>query len=226
MGVGQSRTHCECLRARPASRTPTIHIDPAHVDVWIHGAPVALDAGTFRYCAAEPWKNALCAIEVHNTVSIPSLPAAVKGPRFLWLSRPRARVVGWQRTASGGVSIELLNDSWAKSGIVHRRRLELGDNLAVVADEIQSRDRVDVALHWLIPDDADSPAISVSTDSVTELIRGSETDVFGWFSPEYARKLPALSLRVRASTHGLDASEPLRFVTTFAPSRQSAAARR
>src|SRR5262249_441641 len=75
------------------------HIDPAHVDVWIDGAPVAIDPGTFRYCAPSPWKNALAAIEVHNTISIPSAPAAVRGRRFLWLSRPKARIVGYISTS-------------------------------------------------------------------------------------------------------------------------------
>ena len=34
------------------------HIDPAHIDIWIDNEARAVDAGTYRYTAPAPWRNA------------------------------------------------------------------------------------------------------------------------------------------------------------------------
>jgi hypothetical protein len=203
-------------RAGEYSSRPS-HIDPLHVDVWIDGEPVAIDAGTFRYCAAPPWNNALSVIEVHNTISIPAHPAAVRGRRFLWLSRPRARIVDWRVLSGGNVQIELQNESWTRIGITHRRMLDLSPARLDVIDEVHCVGRpVEAVLHWLIADGAAPPSLEAPTNAATTLRRGSSTDVFGWVSREYARKLPALSIRVSAAAE----AGQLRFVSTFnAPRR-------
>ena len=194
------------------------HIDPAHVDVWIDGKPVAIDAGTFRYNAPPPWKNGLSAIEVHNTISIPEMPAATRGPRFLWLGRPKARFARCAGSPADGYEIDILNETWSDRGISHRRLIAIDECRVTITDLIEARhgtEDVDVVLHWLIPDHVAPPRIAPPTGATVESERASDTDVFGWVSAEYAQKLPATSMRARARVSSTSDS-PLRFVTIFA----------
>ena len=77
-GTGHAVLRAGPLRHRPA------HADQLHVDVWIDGAPVAVDPGSYRYTAPAPWGNALAGEEVHNLPRVPGCPQAVRAGRFFW----------------------------------------------------------------------------------------------------------------------------------------------
>src|SRR5699024_10789218 len=114
------------------------HLDPAHVDIWLDGEPVAIDAGSYRYNAEPPWNNGLIGPEVHNTVSLPAVPMARRGPGFMWLGAPRARVELAHAAADGTVELRLRNDSWGAHGVVHLRRIVLDAGALRVEDEIRA----------------------------------------------------------------------------------------
>ncbi len=201
------------------------HIDPMHVDVWIARRPVAVDAGTFRYAAPAPWRNGLSAIEVHNTVSIAGRPVARRGPRFLWLSWPSARVLSANMNGGDEIHVELAHESWADQGIAHRRSCVLRDGGAVVIDQLTlpPGESADVTLHWLVDGSADDIALMTTHAHEVQYVTGDASSVFGWVSERYAEKRPALSVRLRARVSG---GEPLRIASGFGTAREALALRR
>jgi hypothetical protein len=171
------------------------HIDPAHLDIWIDGQPCAIDAGTYRYCAPSPWANALSQIAVHNTLDIPSLPAAVKEFRFLWLQRPNARVVRARHTADRA-TLELLNETWAHHGVHHLRRVVVSDAGVDVFDDVRigHLSSLDARVHWLVPRGAPLPEMTATTDGRVTIVEAAPDSTEGWWSPHYAARLPATSV--------------------------------
>ena len=176
-------------RSRPG------HIDPAHVDLRIDGQPVAIDAGTFRYSAPPPWNNGLVPIDVHNTVAITGFDAARRGPRFLWLSWPRARI-NTAGSVGDAVSIHVTNDSWRTEGIVHRRTCTLYPHGALIVDEIDAPPVFDapVHVHWLL--EADAPVRVAAENATVTDVSGDAASVRGWTSESYGVKRPARSVRL------------------------------
>lgn len=185
-------------RSRPG------HIDALHLDVRIGGRGIATDAGSFRYAAPVPWNNGLAAEEVHNTVTIPGLPMARRGPRFLWLRWPSARILRARAEGDDRVRLELENLSWAEQGITHRRSCEIGADGVTVLDEIEAPPSVEatVVLHWLVDGDADLVATAASAPATRSVVRGEPGSVLGWISEHYAHKRPASSVRVEAKLRG------------------------
>lgn len=176
-------------------RSNPSHVDPAHVDVWIDGQPRAVDAGTYRYCATVPWGNGLSGIHVHNTLDIPSLPAAVKGFRFLWLQQPSARVAFACETPDGAVC-ELVNETWMRHGVRHLRRIVVGDAGVDVFDDVDIGrwPPLEVHVHWLVPRGAALPEISATSDGRLSVVEASPDSTEGWCAPHYAERLPAVSV--------------------------------
>jgi hypothetical protein len=200
------------IRAGEYQSNPS-HIDPGHVDVWMDGEPRAVDAGTFRYTAPSPWANGLSTIAVHNTVDVPSMPAAQKGARFLWLERPSAAVVKTDESAET-TTIEIRNRTWVAHGLSHVRRCVLSNETLDVFDEIDSGQRaVDVHVHWLVPDGAPSPIIDSENGGAMSLVRGSRTGVEGWRSLQYAERHAATSVTFVTMVSGR-ATIHSRFVAT------------
>ncbi len=134
------------LRHRPGQA------DQLHLDLWHQGLNIALDAGTYRYSAAEPWNNALATASVHNSVTVDDQEPMTRAGRFLWLDWDQARVV---RTEPGKVSVE--RDGYRKLGIRHRRSVEwLGSGSWRITDELLPTGKTlnshTYILNWLLPD--------------------------------------------------------------------------
>jgi hypothetical protein len=173
---------------------------------------MAIDAGTFRYTATPPWANALADITVHNTVSIPSRPAARRGPRFLWLTWPRANIAE-AHIEGDGVVLQMVNASWNRAGIVHRRRCDVGDDHVRVIDDVSVPESFvePVQVHWLLTDGASLIMECSAVHSTTE-VRADERSVRGWASPMYARKHAVRSVCLTSVPH----NGRLRVVSTIA----------
>jgi hypothetical protein len=191
------------------------HVDPAHVDIWIDGEPRAVDAGTYRYTAPFPWANALATIGVHNTLEIPSMPAAVKGARFLWLQRPSARILRADQTDEGAI-LEISNESWLDRGVRHTRRVVVTDRGIDVSDEVSvaHASPLDVRVHWLVPRNAPLPELSATTEGRLTVAEALPDSVEGWWAPHYAERLPAVSVAYVTTITNRDATILSRFVAT------------
>jgi hypothetical protein len=171
------------------------HIDPAHVDIWVGGEPRTVDAGTYRYTAPPPWRNGLASIAVHNTVDIPSMPAAEKGARFLWLKRPAARITRTDMK-SDGIVLEISNDTWTDRGVSHFRRCVVAADSVDVIDEIDVGQHagLEIHVHWLLPDGAPIPEITSEAEGKLNVERSAANSVVGWRSRHYAEREPATSV--------------------------------
>lgn len=199
--------------ARPA------HADQLHVEIWRDGQNLALDAGTFQYNAQPPWQNALRTTQVHNTVTVDGCDQMTPASRFLWLDWANAKII----TASP-ISLTASHTGYNKLGVTHQRTLtSTGENNWEIIDLLTSTSRIgvphDFHLHWLLPDlhfkfhnavlAFQDPhfTLSFSTDHdqlarillirAGEIISGHanlDPQLFGWFSPTYGVKEPALSI--------------------------------
>ena len=179
-------------RSRPG------HIDPLHLDIAIGGQTVATDAGTYRYAAPPPWANGLADIGVHNTLTIAGRPPARRGPRFLWITWPTARIVESVVIHDELVRVVMENSSWSADGILHRRMCEVHRAGVTVVDEVSgpADESIPVSLQWLIDGPATELTIGASAPVTIEESRGEERSLPGWISDGYGDKRQATSVRV------------------------------
>jgi hypothetical protein len=221
------------LRAAHFSRRPG-QADQLHLDLWHAGQNITLDPGTYRYNAAPPWDNALAGAAVHNTVTVDGCEPMTRAGRFLWLDWDQAEVLS---LAPDKVVVQ--RSGYRKLGVVHRRTVEyqtpdcwqVTDELLPVANGSQLHD---LTLHWLFPDGdwawvgnslrltalgLDVTITTSSSGPIVQIIRAGEMiygggpilPVLGWYSPTYASREPALSLRVIMTAAAL----PVKLVTVF-----------
>jgi hypothetical protein len=221
------------LRAAHFTHRPG-QADQLHLDLWHAGQNITLDPGTYRYNAAPPWDNALSSAAVHNTVTVDGREPMTRAGRFLWLNWDQAEVL---RLASDKAVAQ--RNGYRKLGVIHRRTVQyetsdcwqVTDELLPVGDHPQPHD---LTLHWLFPNGywewagsslrlvALGLEVTITTSGSnpsSQLIRAGELlygvepalPVLGWFSPTYASREPALSLRVMLSAAAL----PVCFVTLF-----------
>jgi hypothetical protein len=225
------------LRAEHYTSRPA-HADQLHVDLWWHGQPVTLDAGSYRYNAAPTWDNALAATRVHNTVEVAGQDQMQRAGRFLWLDWAQARLL---EASPERLSAE--HDGYRRLGITHRRTVtRLSPDRWQVVDMLtqagSTTGPLTFRLHWLLPDrpytleghslrldlpagrvtlhlsilePAESP-FSISFIRAGQALAGPPPDspLLGWVSPTYSVKTPALSLVLM-----VEAQPPLRLASEF-----------
>ena len=195
-------------RSRPS------HMDPLHVDIWINGEPVAIDAGTYRYWADAPWSNGLVGAELHNTITIEGMPVAKRGPRYLWVTWPSARVESVKAESNGTVRIEMVHETWQNRGVEHRRVVEVTDAGVRVNDQLIAPDsmRARATAHWLLAPNAALPEVTSDRTVNIEVRKGNPDSVFAWQAEGYGEKLPVVSLLASATIE----NGGLRFTSSFA----------
>ncbi len=218
-----NHTSWATLRAVNYHQRPN-HADQLHVDLWCKGENLLLDAGSYQYNASPPWDNALASTRVHNTVTIDDQDQMTRAGRFLWLDWAQARDIN--RTER---MITAEHNGYGKLGVLHRRTLERVSELdwKVIDDllPMKTTGKHLYRIHWLVADgsykvdgnnlDISYPQvklrITLSTNTGSseiqliragELITGKTSDLvnFGWYSPTYGEKIPALSFRMSAES--------------------------
>jgi hypothetical protein len=205
------------FRGRPS------HADQLHMDLWWRGLNLALDAGTFQYNAPPPWDNALAGTAPHNTVMVNAEDQMTRAGRFLWLDHAQADIIGGRSNPAGqSVRIDASHTGYLRRGVQHWRSLCATDEGWLITDEmLPSKQRAitdtfTLRLHWLLPDwpwhidenilTVESPygavTLGVNGGDGLTLIRagvvlagtGEVQPTWGWYSPTYGVKFPALSL--------------------------------
>jgi hypothetical protein len=63
--------------------------DLLHLDIWYKGVNILRDAGSFSYNTDEATSMIFNGISGHNTVSLNGQQHMLKGPRFIWLFKPK-----------------------------------------------------------------------------------------------------------------------------------------
>jgi hypothetical protein len=213
------------------------HADQLHLDLWFGPLNIAMDAGTYLYNADPPWDNALSGAAHHNSVLVDEREAMIRAGRFLWLDWNQARVIGRRRSGQGNLEVitaERFGDQ--EKEVLHRRTvIRAGDRHWQVVDDLLGSGIHRGDLRWLLPDlpwkmnagklHLTTPVGEVHLELQTdggdlqifragECLYGEPSDrsfsTFGWFSPTYAYKVPALTLLVTQAKE-----LPLRFVSKW-----------
>ncbi|MGV8026945.1 MAG: alginate lyase family protein [Anaerolineaceae bacterium] len=199
------------FHSRPA------HADQLHVEIWHNGQNMALDAGTYLYNAAAPWRNTLRTTRVHNTLTVDSLDQMLPTSRFMWLDWADADIL-----VSSPETITARHNGYRKLGITHQRTLQHSSPSAwEITDEVlfSSPKTHQITVHWLLPDLSftvlkegihfDKPSFSIHFSNEQKLVSSiqviragafmigqsdMDTTIYGWFSPTYGVKQAALSV--------------------------------
>jgi hypothetical protein len=213
-GTSWAFTRCATYRDRPAQA------DLLHVDLWWRGANVLGDPGTFAYDAPPPWNNGLAGTAVHNAPAVDGRDQMERGPRFVWLGWPHGRLLRSGASPDGAVRwLEGEHDGYVRRlGVVHRRTLlHAGEDFWLIVDDLLGTGPHDLAWCWLLPEAtawelaADGAAAraelppgpvhltfagALAGGTITlRALYGEEPGPFGWTSPRYGERRPALALR-------------------------------
>jgi hypothetical protein len=194
-------------------------MDPLHLDLWVGGTPLAVDAGTYRYWAPPPWANGLVDAEVHNTLTIDGFPVAQRGPRYLWIRWPSARVESATVERGDIIDLELVNESWLEHGIEHRRSCVISGDTVTITDAVRAPStlRARVSVHWLLDGDPALVSVTASRPITHEVIHGEPGSVSGWISEGYGVRRPINAVRATAWLE----QGALEFVSVFDVSRKT-----
>lgn len=193
---------CVDYRERPS------HADQLHVDLWIRGQNIAVDAGTFLYNGQGLWQNGLARTSVHNTVTVDASDQMLWFSRFTWGEWAHGRVL-----KQGEREWQGEHDGYARFGVKHVRSvISLDDDRWLVVDRLVGSRPHRFSLQWLLNDfpysvTPEQNLISLLTetgkirirmgllegDAKFSLVRGDENSTRGWRSRYYGQKEPALS---------------------------------
>ncbi|MCB2214225.1 heparinase II/III family protein [bacterium] len=216
------------------------HADQLHLDLWWRGENVARDPGTYLYNAPPPWDNALATAMVHNTLTLDGVDQMQRAGRFLWLDWAQAEILAHEVDESGRlIRLTGEHDGYRHLGALHRRTVEKTDSGWRVTDQVLKADEEhdgethQAQVRWLLPDwELSQPEIGrlrtmgpdfgfeLRFEGVADLavIRAGECllgeveaePTWGWYSPTYGVREPALMVIV-----GTSGELPLQVVTEW-----------
>ena len=190
---------CADLTSRPS------HADQLHMDLWIRGRNVAIDAGTYLYSGQHPWRNGLARTSVHNTVTVDHKDQMTMVSRFTWANWSKGKVLRHTENRWDGE-----HDGYKP--ISHKRTvMALEGERWLVIDALAAPEPHHYALHWLLGDfpfegKQDSVLLSLGGTNyglqvgMTEgngtfsLLRADPNSTRGWRSRYYGHKEPAISV--------------------------------
>jgi hypothetical protein len=203
------------------------HADQLHADLWWRGVNVALDPGTFQYNATPPWDNALATARVHNTLTLNGRDQMLRAGRFLWLDWAQAEVLSHEVDQQGRLArLTAEHDGYRDIGARHQRTIAARPDGWQITDRVlpwgSAQDGLFHAkLTWLLPDwnwtrenphtlrltgPAFSFTLKIAGAEAFSLFRCGERllgeapsdPTWGWYSPTYGVKIPALMISASA----------------------------
>jgi hypothetical protein len=213
----QALLRCTDFTSRPS------HADQLHVDLWIHGQNIAIDAGTYLYSGEGHWRNGLAHTSVHNTVTVDYKDQMTMLSRFTWTNWSKGKVLKHDKDIWQGE-----HDGYKP--VSHKRTvMALEGDRWLVIDDLIAKESHHYALHWLLADSGVqelatahglllTPTKTDSTHRASELsdsrvliqmgllegngnfsiVRADPNSTRGWRSRYYGHKEPAISLMLEA----------------------------
>jgi hypothetical protein len=208
------------------------HADLLSVQASFGGHAYIVDPGTFRYTADEGWRSYYRGTGAHSTADIDGVGQAVPRGPFGWVSRPIARLVHWESTASRDIAVgEHRAYGRLADPVTHRRKviLEHGRQCVVVDDlDGRAEHRVDLRFQFapisltIDPSQwvraAKTPTaglfihVFASVPLKASVLEGELDPRQGWLSADYGLHAPAPVLLYSAV-----ARLPLRIITVLIP---------
>ncbi len=201
---------CTDFTSRPS------HADQLHVDLWIHGHNIAVDAGTYLYSGQDPWRNGLAHTSVHNTVTVDGKDQMTMLSRFTWTNWSKGRALKHDQNLWQGE-----HDGYKP--VSHKRTvMSLDGDRWLVVDHLNASDSHHYALHWLLADFGIQKLASgygvllshmdsklsdskfkiqlslIQGNGNFSIVRADPTSTRGWRSRYYGHKEPAISVMLEA----------------------------
>jgi hypothetical protein len=194
---------CTDFTSRPS------HADQLHVDLWIHGHNLAIDADTYLYSGEGPWRNGLAHTSVHNTVTVDNKDQMTMLSRFTWTNWSKGKVLRHDKDLWQGE-----HDGYKP--VSHRRTvMALDDDRWLVIDDLTANELHNYKLHWLLNDhpfEQTGNSVLLSLNEMKyrvqvgmtggngnfSLVRADSDSTRGWRSRYYGHKEPAISVMLEA----------------------------
>ena len=213
------------------------HSDQLHLDLWWGSENIILDAGTYLYNGPVPWQNGLAAAGVHNGATVDELEPMQRRGRFLWHHWAQGRILQTNSSLSGELQVVVAQHSgYARIGVIARRTvIRAGQDLWAVVDELVGSGEHGLRVGWLLRDgeweienkflgyqskaaavrlDFSGPNITYGMFRAGQHLAGelgiANPELYGWFSPSYAMKQPALFF-----TTAIKGETPLRMTSRW-----------
>ncbi len=196
---------CTDFTSRPS------HADQLHIDLWIRGHNIAVDAGTYLYSGEGIWRNGLAHTSAHNTVTVDNKDQMTMLSRFTWTNWSKGKVLKHDKNIWQGE-----HDGYKP--VSHKRTVILleGDRWLVI-DHLVANEPHQYSLHWLLSDfpfeQKDNLVLlslgemkyMVQTGMVDgngkfSLVRADPSSTRGWRSRYYGHKEPAISVMLEADS--------------------------
>jgi len=146
-----------------------------------------VDPGTCTYNGDTVWRDGLASAIVHNGPVLDDQEPAVRGPRFLWLTWPRATLV---RSEYGGSVVTMVAEL---DGRV-RRTVDVTRAGVTVRDRVLDSAVTVAQVTWLL---AVPPRPGEVTVDGGRVLEASPASVTGWFFPTYGQAEASQALQVR-----------------------------
>lgn len=180
------------------------------LSIWLHlsGRPVLVDAGTFGYKNAGPWRRYFKGTPAHNTLAVGGESSSTFADSFIWSQKASARPVLCRLQPE--ITIEGEHDGFHRRfGAIHRRRVSVCSRQISVCDSLIGAGRqLPVEINWLFHPDLraqiDGDVCVVTTEEDAPLLKvrgvgplkprlyhGHEHPVRGWYSRRFGQKEPA-----------------------------------
>ncbi len=204
---------CTDFTSRPS------HADQLHMDLWMHGQEIAIDAGTYLYSGQPPWRNGLARTSVHNTVTVDGKDQMTLLSRFTWTNWSKGRVLKHEKNLWQGE-----HDGYKP--VTHKRTvMALEDDRWIVIDSLIANEPHHYALQWLLSDGEYGMQKLASANGLWwqpfgsklpesklniqlglldgngdfSLVRADADSTRGWSSRYYGHKEPAMSVMLEAT---------------------------
>jgi hypothetical protein len=195
---------CTDFTSRPS------HADQLHMDLWMHGHNIAVDAGTYLYGGAGIWRNGLARTSVHNTVIVDGKDQMTLLSRFTWTNWSKGKVLKHEENLWQG-----MHDGYKP--VTHKRTvISLVDERWLVIDNLVANKPHHYALQWLLcdcPFEQSDNSIVLSLNGMKykivagmadgngdfSLVRADANSTRGWRSRYYGHKEPAISVMLEVN---------------------------
>ncbi len=178
--------------------------DNLHLDIWVNGVNVLLDAGSYKYNTDEATSRYFSGTQSHNTVMLGKTDQMLKGGRFIWYYWTQAKNATVVETDTayrfeGAISAF----RHVGNGIVHRRTVEKarGSNVWSVTDSIDSKpESHPLRQLWHLPQAGTEDVVITAQEGETPLAAQEGT---GWESSKYGLKAATREVVFTASGNSI-----------------------
>jgi len=186
------------------------HADALSFFLQIDGKPFIIDPGTYTYHSYPDWRGYFKGTLAHNTIRIDKLDQSTNGGPCLWLDHYSVKLLEVHEN-SEQLYIKGTHNGYQKIGVVHTRNyfFDKRNDKIIIQDEIEVQDNAthfyEIPLHLhpnveytqpsantflLSHSDKRNVEIALDNKVKTEVIKGAENPILGWYSASFLQKEP------------------------------------